>query len=306
MFLTNLKRIGRNGLLGFLRNGFISFTTILIMSIALFSVGMIMFTNEAMNAVLSQIEERVDINVYFATDAPEDEILALKKRLETLPEVKEIKYVSRDEALAAFRAKHKDEASTIKALDELGENPLGASLAIRAKEMSQYETIAKFLEGKTEVKEGERSIIEHINFFKNKPAIDKISYLSKTIKKIGFALTLILLFASVAIVFNTIRLAIYTTRDEIYVMKLVGSSNWYAQGPFVIEGALYGFTAGLIVYAIFYPIAYWLHEPSLKFFGNFSTLNYFEANALILFVVLILSGVLLGAVSSFFAARRYL
>ncbi len=302
----NTKRIIRNGVIGFLRNGFVSLATMLIMSISLFSIGAIMFTSAALNAVLAQLEEKVDINVYFATDAEEDRILALKQTLEAQPEVAEVTYISRDESLAIFRERQKDEPSTIKALEELGENPLGASLAVRAKEIGQYEQIAQFLEGKTTVAEGERPMIERINFFKNKPVIERLSHISDSARKIGFAVTLFLIFASIAIVFNTIRLAIYTTRDEISVMKLVGASNWYARGPFVVEGALYGFVSGMFVFAVMYPLAAALGDASLKFFGNFSTLDYYEGHAFILFAVLVGSGVLMGAISSFLAARRYL
>lgn len=303
---VSTKRIIRNGVVGFLRNGFISLATMLIMSITLFFIGAIMFTGAALNAVLTQLEEKVDINIYFATDAQEEDILSLKQTLEAQSEVALVEYISREESLILFRTRHKDEPSTLKALEELAENPLGASLAVRAHEIGQYEQIAYFLEGKTTVAEGTRPMIERINFFKNKPVIDRLTHISESARRIGLAVTLFLIFASIAIVFNTIRLAIYTTRYEISVMKLVGASNWYARGPFVVEGALYGFVSGMFVFAIMYPLSAWLGDASLKFFGNFSTMDYYESNAFLLFVTLIGTGVLMGAISSFFAARRYL
>lgn len=300
------KRIIRNGVIGFIRNGFVSLATMLIMSITLFSIGIIMFTTAALDSVLLQLEEKVDINVYFATDAPEEDILSLKQVLEGQPEVAAVEYVTREEAIEVFRERHKAEPSTIKALEELGENPLGASLAVRAHQMGQYEQIAEFLEGKTTVASGERPIIERINFFQNKPVIDRLTNISESAKQIGFFVTIFLILASVAIVFNTIRLAIYTMRDEISVMKLVGASNWYARGPFVIEGALYGFVSGMFVFIITYPLSVWLGGASLRFFGNFSTLDYYETHSFLLFITLVGTGVLMGSISSFFAARRYL
>ncbi len=303
---VSTKRIIRNGVVGFLRNGFISLATMLIMSIMLFTIGALVFTSAALDAVLAQLEEKVDINVYFATDAPEDDILNLKKSIEAQPEVAGATYVSKEESLEIFKRRHADDTSTLKALEELDENPLGASLAVRAHEMGQYEQIAKFLEGKTVVSEGTRPMIERINFFKNKPVIDRLTHISESARRIGLAVAIFLVLASIAIVFNTIRLAIYTTRDEISVMKLVGASNWYARGPFVVEGALYGFVSGVFVFAVLYPIAAWLGSASLKFFGNFSTIDYYEGHAFFLFAILVCGGVLVGAISSFFAARRYL
>ncbi len=301
-----IKRVVRNGVIGFLRNGFVSLASIFIISITLFSIVGVIFTNAALKAVLEQLEQKVDINIYFVPDAPESEIQKLKATLEKQPEVAEVIYMSKDEALARFRERHKDDPATLKALDELDSNPLGASLAIRAKEIGQYESIAKFLEGKTELEANQTPLIEHINFFKNKPVIDRLIEISKSAKRLGIALAVILVFASFVIVFNTIRLAIFSAKDEISVMKLVGASNWYARGPFVIEASLYGFVSGLLVYAISYPIAVWLGPASYRFFGNFSTEMFFEEHALWLFVVTVGSGVLLGAISSYFAARRYL
>ncbi len=303
---VSTQRIIRNGVVGFIRNGFISLATILIMSITIFSIGVIMFTTAALDSVLLQLEEKVDINIYFATDAPEEDILALKQTLESQPEVSIVTYITREESLEIFRNRHVDEPSTIKALEELGENPLGASIAVRAKEIGQYEQIAQFLESETAVADGQRPIVERINFFQNKPVIDRLMNISASAKRVGFFVTLFLIFASVTIVFNTIRLGIYTLRDEISIMKLVGASNWYARGPFIVEGALYGFVSGLFVFTILYPIAAWLGSASLQFFGNFSTIDYYESHSLLLFVTLVGSGVLVGSLSSFLAARRYL
>ena len=161
---TNIKRVARSGFVGFLRNGFVSFATVLIMTITLFVIGTIHITGAALDAVLLQLKNKVDINVYFLTDAPEEEILELRRVVSELPEVAEVRYVSRDEALAVFQERYKDDQLTLQALEELEDNPLGASLAIRAKETSQYEGIAKFLETETAVGAGDRTIIEKVNY----------------------------------------------------------------------------------------------------------------------------------------------
>jgi len=170
-FWTTTKRVARYGFIGFLRNGFVSLAAILIMTITLFVSSVLLIAGAALDSTLEQLMQKVDVNVYFVTTASEDQIMEMKRELETLPEVASIEYVSRETALAEFRERHKNEASTIQALDQLSENPLGASLAIRAKETSQYESIAEFLTGKQEG----GTLISKVNFYQNKPAIDRLT-----------------------------------------------------------------------------------------------------------------------------------
>lgn len=304
-FWVNAKRVSRAGFVGFLRNGFVSLATILIMTITLFVIGVMLTTGAALNAVLSDLQEQVDINVYFFTDAPEESILALRDAVQELPEVASVTYITRDEALERFRERHRDDQLTIQALDELDENPLGASLAIRAQETSQYEGIAQFLDGEAAVG-GEAQIIENINYFQNRAAIDRLTDIITASERFALITTIFLIAASVLIVFNTIRLAIYTTKDEISVMRLVGASDWYAQSPFIIEGGLYGFVAGLLALLSLYPLALWLGPASQAFLGSFNVLTYYVNNIGSLFLILVGTGIVLGAFSSFIAVRRYL
>lgn len=302
---TNIQRVSRAGFVGFLRNGFVSFTTVLIMAIVLFVVGSLITAGAALDATLVQLQQKVDINVYFLTDAPEDDILTLRDIVAELPEVASVEYISREEALAAFRERHRDDQLTLQALEELDDNPLGASLAIRAKETSQYEGIANFLENVTTSGSG-MQIIEKVNYFQNKTAIDKLSSIIDAAERFGFFVTIFLIAVSAFIVFNTIRLAIYTNREEIGVMQLVGASDWYVQGPFIVEGALYGFAGGLVALLTLYPVALWIGPASQTFLGSFNVLTYYGNNVGTLFFVLVGTGVVLGAFSSFFAVRRYL
>ena len=149
-------------------------------------------------------------------------------------------------------------------------------------------------------------IIEKVNYLQNKTAIDKLSSIIDAAERFGFFVTIFLIAVSAFIVFNTIRLAIYTNREEIGVMQLVGASDWYVQGPFIVEGALYGFAGGLVALLTLYPVALWIGPASQTFLGSFNVLTYYGNNVGTLFFVLVGTGVVLGAFSSFFAVRRYL
>ena len=166
--IVSIKRTVRAGFIGFLRNGFVSLSSILILTITLFAIASSMFVGAAFDAVLNQIKNKVDINVYFTVDAKEKSILDIKKTLEVMPEVANVEYISRTAALERFKERHKNDQLTLQALEELDDNPLGASFAIRAKETNQYESIAKFLESDPTIVHGNDTIIEKVNFFQNK------------------------------------------------------------------------------------------------------------------------------------------
>lgn len=302
---VNIKRIARYGLIGFVRNGFVSLAAILVMIVTLFMVAVLLLANAALVSTLNELTNKVDVNVYFTTEASEEAIFALKSSLEALPEVASVTYVSREEALAFFRERHKTDQLTLQALDELGENPLAASLAIRAKETSQYESIAKFLEAESQ-SAGSASIIGKVNFYQNRTAIDRLTNIIETSRTAGLAATCILAIASMLIAFNTIRLAIYTARDEIGVMKIVGASRWYVRGPFIIAGVLYGVVAGIVVLVLMYPMVAWIGPASEAFFGSFNVFSYYTSNFALMFVTVMGTGIALGAISSFLAVRRYL
>src|SRR3989344_4750168 len=181
-FWTTTKRVAPYGLIGFIRNGFVSLSAILIMTITLFVMSTLFIGGAALDSTLEQLMNKVDVNVYFATNATEDSVMSVQKELEGLPEVAAVTFTSREQALAEFRERHKNEASTIQALDQLSENPLGASLAIRAKETSQYESIAKFLESSNS---GSDSVVSKVNFYQNKTAIDRLTNIIETSRKAG-------------------------------------------------------------------------------------------------------------------------
>src|SRR3989344_1982952 len=307
MAQTDIKRIIRSGILAFLRNGFVSLASVLVITITLFVIGSLIFFSAIMDATLGQIKNKVDVDVYFALSAPEAEVLSLKRSLEGLPEVKTVTYTSRDEALAQFRERHAGDFLTLQALDELEENPLGASLNILAQETSQYESIALFLEDKSKLSEGENTkIIDKVHYYQNKVAIDRLTKIIASAETLGFVIVLVMALIAAIITFSTIRLAIYTSREEIGVMRLVGANKKYIQGPFIVGGFLYGLISSAIVLVIFLPVTLWLGRATEQFFGGINIFTYYIENFGQIFVIVVSSGVILGTVSSFFAVRRYL
>lgn len=300
------KRVVRYGLIGFFRNGFVSLSAVFIMTITLFVVSTLIIGNAALSSVLHNLTNQVDVTVYFVPNTNVDQIAQVSQSLKALPEVASVAYVSSDEALARFQTRHKNDQITLQALQELDDNPLGASLEIRAKDTSQYEAVAQYLSAQQASDTGAGSFIERINFAQNKTAIDRLTHIIQTSRTLGFAIMIILALASILIAFNTIRLIIYTSREEIGVMNLVGANPWYVRGPFMVAGVLYGVVSGIIVLLLLYPITAWLGDSSEKFLVSFNTFTYYTSSFVYLFFVIMLSGIALGALSSFLAVRRYL
>lgn len=307
MFWTALKRIIKAGFISFWRNGSVSLSAVFVMVIALSMIASTLLITAFLGTTLKDLQDKIDINIYIDTKASESAIMDLKKQLETLPEVKTVVYISREQVLENFRARHENDHRTIQALDEIGSNPLPATLSVKAREPSQYEGIANFLSNKSELSIGNTlSIVNKVNYEDNKDSIESLSRLITGVKKLGSIITAVMIGISILITFNTIRLAIFIARDEIGVMRLVGGSNEYVRGPFVVEGILYGLVASFLTLILFYPITYWLKNTTQVFYGGVDLLQYFVANFVQIFLVIVLSGIALGAVSSYLAVRKYL
>ena len=258
MFLTHTKRIIRSGYHNFIRSGVTSIASVLIMSITLFVITSLVFIQVSLHSSLDSIKEKVDVTVYFVQNTNESDIKDVESSLSKLPEVKSITYTSADEALDQFKEKHANDYLTLQALDELNGNPLGATLNIKAKDPSQYESISKYFENDNALSKGALTIIDKIDYHQNKIVIDRLNSIINGAQKLGFAVSLMLILISIIITFNTIRLIIYMSREEINVMRLVGAANKYVQGPFIVSGVIVGAFSAIVTILLFIPITIWL------------------------------------------------
>ena len=303
----NLKRIFKWGVINFLRNGTVSFSSILVMIVALLMIGSTILLSVFLNTTLMSVEDKIDINVYFNIDAEEENILTLKNSLELLPEISSIIYISKDLALEEFKERHKNDELTIQALKELEDNPLRARFNIKAVSPEYYDSIAQMLEGDTAISlQYGVGFIDKVNYRDNKLVIERMKKIIYGVEQGGIIITIVLILISILITFNTIRLAIYISKEEIGVMRLVGAGNMYIRGPFVVAGALYGVVAALVAIGLFYPITLSIKQHTEDLFGGIDLFRYYISNFNQIFLIILISGIALGAVSSYLAVRRYL
>jgi cell division transport system permease protein len=287
---TNLKRVARYGVVGFIRNGFVSLAAVFIMTITLFTILWVLIVGAGFQTALTWLTSQVDVSVYFAPNATPDQIQALKDQVDALPQVASTTLISAEAALAAFKDRHANDQLELQALSELGENPLGPALEVRAKETSQYNAIAKYLSDLQQNGAGGASAIDKVNYQQNEQAISKLSNFINALRSFGLVAGAILAAAAILITFNTIRLAIYTARDEIGIMNLVGAGRWYVRGPFLVAGILYGIVGSIVVLLISYPLAAWLGPSSEAFFGTFNIFTYYTSHFSLLFFATLATG----------------
>ena len=303
MFVTNIKRIFRGGFVNFWRSGLVSLASLTVMTLSLFVIGGLYLSQAFLDASLADLQSKVDISVSFQPEARTDEILTLQKTLQAMPAVRQITYRTREQELADFIERNKDNALIMQSLDEVG-NPLGARLNISAVDPSNYENIAQFLKSDSALSADGENIIYQISFKKDN--VDRLVSIIDSSRRLSVALAIVLIVISIIVTFATISLAIYVSREEISIMRLVGADRHYVRGPFVIEGIIVGIFAAIIALALLYPTTLWLRGATAGLYGGVDLAGYYLSHFAVLFLILFVGGMVLGAVSSFWAVSKYL
>lgn len=299
--MVTLTRIVKYGLQAIMRNGLLSISTVSVMILAaLVFEGLILFNVIGKGAVTS-IQEKIDISVYFKSNTPEDSILGVKRSLEGLDEVKDVEYISREQALEDFKLRHEDDDAIRQALDELTTNPLLGSLNIKAKDPHEYSAIAVYLNNANL-----NDKVEKITYAQNQVVIERLISLVDTLKATGVILTLFFAFLAVMVTFTTIRLAIFSNSEQLGIMRFVGASNTFIRGPYVVEGFFYGIVAAIISFVILIPIIGFLSPYVHNFIPEMDLSEYLSSSYLSLFLYQLLFCIGVGILSSSIAIRKYL
>lgn len=300
---TLIKRIIKSGWASFSRDGGLIVANIFILALTISVATSLFLFKDVSQYIISAIQEKVDVSVYFKFEAQEENILKIKEEIKEIPEVKEVKYISKEEALEIFTERHKANPVLMESLEEVGVNPFLASLNIKAFNASQYQAIANFLEG---TRGGFEDIIEKVDYHQRKPVIERIFSLTSNLNMAGIIFSIILAIVTILVAFNTIRLAIYNSREEIKIQRLVGASNWFIRGPFLVQGTISGFSAAILCLLLFTLITWGSSSNLETLFPGLNLFNLFMNNFWLIFFIQLVTGVGLGIVSSSIAIRRYL
>lgn len=285
------------------RNAWLGLATVFVLAMALLSVNVLLSVHAMMGRVVALLENKVDVTVTFHPTAPAAVVDQARFYLTSLPQVKTVQYLSAEDAMKQFRERHKAEPKVLSALDELGSNPLGAQLIVKASRPDDYAFLMRVIQNP-----------QYTDFIQSQSAddhqliISRVERIGRNVRLFGSALVALFAFFGLLIAFNAIRVAIYTHRDEIGIMRLVGAPNAFIRSPFLLESVWLTLLAVLLAAAVFLPSVYWI-EPILRplFDGSDpGILAFFQANALTIAVVE-LGGLLFSVLFvSWAAVGRYL
>ncbi len=302
--LVTTARITKTGLRNFVRNAWLSTAATAVMTVTLSLVAISYIANVALTSTIKSVVQKIDVSIYLKDADTPDQINALKAKLEQLPNVQEVKLVSKTDALAEFRRQNADNPKLLSGISET-DNPLPASLQVKAKDPNKLTPITD-LAAQSDVKPllTERDAVSYTG--DRKATIDKIIQTSNFFKATGVVASLIFVVISTLIIFNTIRMAIFTRREEIEIMKLVGATSWYIRGPFIFEASLYGFIAAIVAMVFIYTIVL-SGAPKLNNYIDTNTIvNLLRDHIWLVGFAMFLVGISIGAISSLVALKRYL
>lgn len=302
MFVSIL-RVFKFSLQNFWRNLWLSTVTVSILTLALFSVNFFIGLHALLDTTIQSLERRVNVTVYFQQTAQESDISQFVSRLKGMQEVQSADIITKDDALARLKELYKSDQNIQESLKELGENPLTASVIIRAKNIEGYSVILSTIDDAQY-----QTLIERRTFQDRTRLIERIREMKANVKTIGMGVTIFLALIAALIVMNTIRITIYTRRREVGIMKLVGATNWFVRAPLFIEALLYSIVAMGITIILVFPVLSAI-QPTISqlFDGNaLDMLGYFSENFGPIFGYQLLVVIVLNVLSSTVAIGRYL
>lgn len=300
--MHSIYRVIKFALQDIFRNLGLSTMTVFILVLMLLSVNVLWAVDVLTNQATGLIKEQINISLYFKAETTDKNLEEIQTYLGVLPEIKEMQVVSRDAVLDSFKNRHKLSSEVLSALAELQDNPFGPTLVIKTKEPEDYKKVLQAVD----VPEYD-ALIETKSFEGNEEGIEKLQNITTRIEKVGFGLSLLFAIISFLIIFNTIRVSIYTQRIEISIKRLVGASAWFIRGPYIVEAVVFALlSVGLNFSLIYLALSFVDPYLSVVFANGFTLTNYYNSHIILLVGIQFVSVLLLTIISSGLAMRRQL
>lgn len=301
MFFVSFWRVIKFSAQDVARNIWLSIVTVLILILTMLSVNLLIAVQAISTAAVNTVKEKIDISLYLRNDVSEDRIMALKARVAILEQVKEVTYVSQVEALRRFQEEHQNDPQILAALQELEQNPLTPSLIISPQNTEDFDVLLAALN------KIDDPIIEARNFDDHRAMLAKINAITGKISDAGFVVSAIFVLISLLVIYNTVRVAIYTHRNEIGIMRLVGASNWFIKAPFLISSLFYTLLSMVVVILIFFGFLSLLQPYLQTFFVgyNFNIISHFAQNFWSILGLQFLLAAVVNMLASLLAVGKY-
>ncbi|OGH58901.1 MAG: hypothetical protein A2725_04100 [Candidatus Magasanikbacteria bacterium RIFCSPHIGHO2_01_FULL_33_34] len=284
------------------RNISLSLMTVLILVLMLLSVNTLIIIKFFTSQATQSVKDQIDVSIFFAHTASDEEIDEVQSYIKSFPEVSNVEYFSKDQVLEDFKAKYSDNENIIASIEELDENPLGPTMIVKTRNPGDYNKLITALS----VPEYQDIVVAK-TFVDTELAIERIDNITTQVERFSVILTGLFGVIAFLIIFNTIRVAIYTQRIEITIKKLVGATNWFIRSPYIIESFIFTvFSVGITYFLM--KFAAGLIDPyvAVVFKKEWLLTDYLTSNIIVLVGSQFLAVLLLTIFSSFLAMRRHL
>lgn len=300
---TNIKKIFRFGVQSFARNFWLAILTISILVLLLLSINVLVILNFLTDEASAQMKSKVDISIYLKPAVSGEEAQSFRSYLLSLPSVASVTFTDAETVLKNFKEAHKADEKILSSLSMLGKNPFGGIIVVQTVKADDYKAVLTQITSPVYQK-----IIENKDFNDHEKLIDAINRLTGYVKQLIIAVSAFFAFIALVIIFNTIKIAIYTHREEMAIMRLVGASNWFVRAPFVVEAVFYSLISTVITFILIFPLISLIQFKSLEFFNNQAgdIFGYYRKNFFVLFSFQFLIVAALSAFSATLAIGRYL
>lgn len=283
------------------RDSGIAVANVFIIMIPILLTSALFLLKNVSDFLVEGLQEKADISVYFNESVSEDDILRVKDKINEIAGISQAEYVSKDQALLAFRQRHQNNEILLESLAEVNGNPLFSSLNVSAASPSQFDEVTALL-----AQDDYKDLVNKVNYSEKKDVIQKIFSFTDNAQKIGLALFAGLGVISIIVTFNTIRMAILSRKREIGIQRLVGASRWFIRGQFLVEGMIFGILAAVFSFFVVAAVC-WYASPALaRILPGMDLWQNFSANLWTMLGMQLAIGAGLGVFSSMIAITRYL
>ena len=302
--MTKLARFFREAIQGFTRNASTAIGSIVTIFLSLLIIGLFMAAGSMLDSLMSSVENEVSITCYIKDDASEKDYKAMMEKIKKYDSVKEVTFTTKDQAIENFKDSMTSNPDIIDSLD--GNNPLPASINVELSDSQQVAEVAKKISSDSDFKkicDNESEPSESVKY--GQGTVERLFQITNYARIAGIAIVAVLVFIALVFINNTIRLAILARRREIAIMRLVGASNGFIRGPFLMEGALHALIGSLLAIGVIELLKVFA-VPQLQ--NSIKFLNFSVDNSVYAFIYLALVGfgLVIGILGSLLAMRRYL
>lgn len=303
--LVNARRVFVSGLHSFIRNAWLSIAATVVMTITLICILLTFFASYTLNNTVETFTEKIDVSIFFKSEATKDQIDKLSNDLRSNQEldVREVTYISKEQAQASFEEENKDDIKTLQAISQT-EDAFPASIRVKTVDPDQLQKVVEV------TRRIEYADIVDKDSYKDdakRTAVDRLGNIAKFLRTGGLVASIVFGVISILVIFNTIRMTIFNRKDEIEIMQLIGASKWYIRGPFLVEASIYGVIAAIFSLLFFYGLVLG-QAPAL---GSYveevkPTVDQFRQWMLPLSFIAVGAGIIIGAFSAYLAIRKHL